>query len=148
MINFHFGKLPQYRGRFIVSHIILNGETETVVTAHSVDTGIDTGDIIFEEPLPVLHNDTAKSLYLRCTDASVINFKKVLDTMLAGRKLPRHPQEGTGNYYPYEEQNGCELDLSWPQEKIERFIRAVTFEPISQPWLKIGKQRYTIIQQP
>lgn len=47
-INFHYGKLPEYGGRFIVTHIILNGETSTCVTAHYMEEGIDTGEIIFE----------------------------------------------------------------------------------------------------
>jgi methionyl-tRNA formyltransferase len=45
-INFHYGKLPKYKGRFIVTHIILNGEKETCATAHFMTEDIDAGDII------------------------------------------------------------------------------------------------------
>lgn len=146
-INFHYGKLPEYKGRFIVSHIILNDEKETAVTAHFMEEEVDSGDIIFEEPVKVFPNDTAKTLYLRCTKKGVLVFKKVLDTLLKNGDLPRKKQNSGGNYYPFEEPNGCQVDLSWTRDKIERFIRAVTFEPISKPWIKVGNLRFDILQQ-
>lgn len=144
-INFHYGKLPEYGGRFIVTHIILNGETSTFATAHYMEEGIDTGDIIFEEPVPVLQDDTARTLYFRCTDAATVAFRKVLDHLSSGRQLPRRKQEGLKSYFQFEEPNKCMVDLKWDKEKIERFIRAVTFEPISRPWLEIGGRVYDII---
>ena len=60
--------------------------------------------------------------------------------------LPRQPQPGGGSYYKFEEPNGLQVDLSWDRDKIERFIRATTFEPISKPWLQIGDRRFDIVQ--
>lgn len=144
-INFHYGKLPEYGGRFIVTHIILNGETSTFATAHYMEEGIDTGDIIFEEPVPVKDDDTARTLYFRCTDAAVIAFRKVLDCLTGGKELPRRKQEGKKGYFQFEEPNECMVDLSWDQDKIERFIRAVTFEPVSKPQIKIAGRIFDII---
>ncbi len=144
-INFHYGKLPEYGGRFIVSHIILNGETMTCATTHYIEEGIDTGDIIFEEPVPVKSDDTARTLYFRCTEAATVSFRRVLDYIISGKQLPKRKQTGIKNYYQFEEPNGCQVDLTWDREKTERFIRAVTFEPVSRPWLKIGGRNYNII---
>ena len=143
-INFHYGKLPEYRGRFIVSHIILNGESTTFVTAHFIDRKVDAGDIIFKSAVPVFPGDTAKSLYLRCTDKAEELFKRTLKYLIEGKNLPRRKQTGKSKYFSFKEPNNCEVDFSWPQEKIKRFIRAVTFPPISQPWFKIGKSKYFI----
>jgi len=144
-INFHYGKLPEYGGRFIVTHIILNGETTTCATAHYMEEGIDTGDIIFEEPVPVLSDDTARTLYFRCTEAATVIFRKVLEYLIEGRELPRRKQRGEKRYYQFDEPNKCQVDLTWKKDRIERFIRAVTFEPISNPWLKIGERTFDII---
>lgn len=148
IINFHYGHLPQYQGRFIVTNIILNQETETCVTVHYIDEGVDTGDIIFERWLPVLPTDTARSLYMRCADVGVQTFEETLQHIMRGEALPRRPQTGGGAYYKFEEPNGLRVELEWEQEKIERFIRATTFEPISHPWVQIGDQRYDILIQP
>ncbi|WP_460500008.1 methionyl-tRNA formyltransferase [Hymenobacter agri] len=148
IINFHYGHLPQYQGRFVVTHILLNDEKKTCVTTHYIDEGVDTGDIIFEDWLPVLPTDTARTLYMRCVDAGVVAFERTLDYFVRQEPLPRRPQEGTGSYFKFEEPNGLRVELEWPQEKIERFIRATTFEPISQPWIQIGDRRYDVVAQP
>lgn len=147
VINFHYGHLPQYQGRFIVTNIILNNEERTCVTTHYIDEGVDTGDIIFEDWLPVLPTDTARSLYMRCSEIGVQAFERTLGYLIRGEKLPRRPQPQGGAYYKFEEPNGLQVELDWEQEKIERFIRATTFEPISQPWLQIGARRYDIVVQ-
>ena len=148
IINFHYGHLPQYQGRFVVTHIILNGEEKTCVTTHYIDEGVDTGDIIFEDWLPVLPTDTARSLYMRCVDQGVEAFERTLQYFVRQEPLPRRAQEGAGAYYKFEEPNGLQVQLDWEQEKMERFIRATTFEPISKPWLQIGDRRYDVVVQP
>jgi methionyl-tRNA formyltransferase len=143
-INFHYGKLPEYQGRFVVSHIILNGEKNTCATAHYIDEKVDTGDIIFEEKVKIRPDETARSLYMKCTDASVTLFEKVLVDLINGKNLPRKQQEGKSTYYPFKELNNCIVDLSWNLEKIKRFIRAVTFPPISYPSVMIEEKKYNI----
>ena len=147
IINFHYGHLPQYQGRFIVTNIILNGEEKTCVTTHYIDEGVDTGDIIFEDWLPVLPTDTARSLYMRCVNTGVVAFERTLQYFIRHEPLPRQAQVGQGAYYKFEEPNGLQVDLSWDQPKIERFIRATTFEPISKPWLKINEHKFDIVIQ-
>ncbi|MBI2011703.1 hypothetical protein HYS91_02965 [Candidatus Daviesbacteria bacterium] len=146
-INFHYGKLPQYRGRFIVSHIVLNNEKKSFATAHYMSAKVDTGDIIYERSVPVLEDDSAKTLYFRFTNATLELFKKILNDLIDGKVLPRRKQKGSGHYYPFKEINGCEINLNWKKDKVERFIRAVTFEPISRPWIRIGNLKFDIIAQ-
>ena len=47
-INLHPSLLPKYRGRAPINWAILNGESELGLTAHWVDAGMDTGDIIMQ----------------------------------------------------------------------------------------------------
>ena len=147
IINIHYGHLPQYQGRFVVTHILLNDEKKTCVTTHYIDEGVDTGDLIFEDWLPVLPTDTARSLYMRCVDIGVGSFERTLGYMIRQEPLPRTPQANGGNYYKFEEPNGLQVDLTWEPKKIERFIRATTFEPISKPWLQVGGRRFDIVPQ-
>ena len=48
-ICLHPSSLPKYRGGSPIQHQIINGETESAVTLFRMDSGIDTGDILYQE---------------------------------------------------------------------------------------------------
>lgn len=141
-INFHYGHLPNYRGRFIVSHAIMNEEEEICATAHFIDEGIDTGDIIYEKWIPIGHTDTAQTLYKRCTTVALSLFERILKQIIRGDILPRRKQEGKGHYYPNKPLNNDEISLRWDKKRIERFIRATTFPPFYPYILINGVKHY------
>jgi methionyl-tRNA formyltransferase len=45
-VNLHPSLLPKYRGRASINWALLHGETRLGLTAHFVDDGMDTGDLI------------------------------------------------------------------------------------------------------
>ncbi len=61
-INLHASLLPKYRGAAPIQWAIANGETVTGVTTMRIDAGLDTGDILLQQQLPVALEDTAESL--------------------------------------------------------------------------------------
>jgi len=58
-INLHPSLLPAYRGRAPINWAILEGETRLGLTAHFIDAGMDSGDIIAQIPYVI-----AKSEYV------------------------------------------------------------------------------------
>ncbi len=68
-LNIHAGRLPEYRGRNVINWAILNGETEIGVTAHMMDEGIDTGDILLQRMLPIHWTDTYGEVLGRVVDS-------------------------------------------------------------------------------
>ena len=67
IINIHPSLLPKYGGAGmygikIHEAVIKNKEKESGCTVHYVDTGIDTGEIIIQEKVPVLPEDTSETL--------------------------------------------------------------------------------------
>ncbi|CAN5542943.1 methionyl-tRNA formyltransferase [soil metagenome] len=64
-INVHASLLPKYRGAAPVAHAILNGETETGVTIIRISPGLDSGDMLAQESLPILPAETAGELEFR-----------------------------------------------------------------------------------
>src|SRR5438045_8042374 len=61
-INLHASLLPKYRGAAPIQWAIANGETVTGVTTMRIDEGLDTGDILLQQELPISENDTAETL--------------------------------------------------------------------------------------
>ncbi len=61
-INVHGSLLPKYRGAAPIQWALINGETETGITIMQMDKGVDIGDILLQEKLPIGPEDTAGSL--------------------------------------------------------------------------------------
>lgn len=52
-INLHPSLLPLYRGMAPQHWPIINGDSETGITVHFIDEGVDTGDIIIQKKLSI-----------------------------------------------------------------------------------------------
>ncbi len=64
-INVHASLLPRYRGAAPVAYAILNGEKQTGVTIIKVTPGLDSGDMILQEAIDILPDDTTGELEAR-----------------------------------------------------------------------------------
>src|SRR6266700_4596670 len=61
-INLHASLLPKYRGAAPIQWAIAYGETVTGVNTMRIDEGLDTGNILLQQELPISENDTAETL--------------------------------------------------------------------------------------
>ncbi|MBY0379923.1 MAG: methionyl-tRNA formyltransferase [Burkholderiales bacterium] len=62
-INIHVSLLPQLRGAAPIQRAIINGESITGVTIMRMDEGLDTGDILLSQAIPIDECDTSGSLH-------------------------------------------------------------------------------------
>lgn len=62
-INIHASILPKYRGASPIHYAVLNGDSETGVTAQQMNDGVDTGDILHIKKCPIGINDTTERMY-------------------------------------------------------------------------------------
>ena len=56
--NLHASLLPNYRGAAPINWAIINGETETGATTFYIDDKIDTGEIILQQKINILPDET------------------------------------------------------------------------------------------
>lgn len=61
-MNIHPSLLPKYRGPSPTQWVLKNQETETGLTAHYIDNGVDTGDIIHQVKISIDKSDTVGSI--------------------------------------------------------------------------------------
>jgi len=61
-INLHASLLPKYRGAAPIQWAIASGEKVTGVTTMRIDAGLDTGDILLQQEIPIAADDTAVTL--------------------------------------------------------------------------------------
>ena len=62
-INLHASILPQYRGASPIQQSLLNGDSETGVTAMLMDVGLDTGDILKISKIPIPETMMVEELF-------------------------------------------------------------------------------------
>jgi folate-dependent phosphoribosylglycinamide formyltransferase PurN len=99
VLNPHAGPLPRYRGMNAVEWAVFHGD-RPCVTVHSVDTGIDTGDIIRSRPVEVRAEDTIPALRARSYAVAVEALFGVLADLRAGRaaRVPQSRDAGRQHY--------------------------------------------------
>ena len=73
-INVHASLLPKYRGAAPLHRALINGEEVTGITTMEMDEGMDTGDIILQEEVEIIPQDTVGSLHdkLATTGANLL----------------------------------------------------------------------------
>jgi phosphoribosylglycinamide formyltransferase 1 len=64
-INVHPSLLPAFPGTKPIEDTLAAGVAETGVTVHFVDEGVDSGPVIFQEPVPIRPGDTPDTLHER-----------------------------------------------------------------------------------
>lgn len=135
--NLHPSLLPKYRGTFSALRAIINGEAITGITYHYMNEKFDDGNIILQRSVSIADTDTGFSLFHKLIDLGVEYFREAFEAV-ANNRVTGYPQIGEPSYYPRQVPWGGLIDRSWDEQKIERFIRALTFPGKPGPLLQIG----------
>jgi methionyl-tRNA formyltransferase len=141
-INFHPGPLPNYRGRNLAYHAILNDEKEFGATIHYMSEEYDKGDIIEVKRFPIEYSDTAGDLVRKSNESLWFLLKKYLGQIVSGNLPPAYKQE-CGNYYTkYDLPEEVSLN-----EKQRKLIKALTVDPKFHAYVKIGNKKYKLLPE-
>lgn len=92
-LNAHQGALPRYRGMNVIEWALLE-RCPPMVTVHFVDPGVDTGDIVRVEPIPVEPGDDLQAIKRR---SSALQSRLLAETVVQATRgpLPRKSQAAT-----------------------------------------------------
>jgi len=82
IINLHPALLPKFPGRHGIEDAFAAGVTETGVTIHYIDAGIDTGQIIAQRTVPVEATDTVETLATRIHQVEHQFYPDVLQSLI------------------------------------------------------------------
>ena len=83
VVNVHPAPLPAFPGAHPLEDVLAAGAQEAAATVHFVDEGIDSGEVIASEPVPVLPGDTVESLRERVHEAEHRLLPKVVRELCA-----------------------------------------------------------------
>ena len=128
VFNAHPSLLPRHRGCSSVPWAILEGDAETGVTFHYVDAGIDTGPVVLQARLPIGPGETQATLYPRLMALVGSRWPEAFERVKAGD--PGVPQPAGGCYHRRGPPEGGAIGEGWPEDRVERFLRAMTYPPL------------------
>jgi methionyl-tRNA formyltransferase len=138
-INVHASLLPKYRGAAPVAYAILNGEKQTGVTIIKVTPGLDSGDMILQEPIDIAPDDTTGTLEAKLAMLGAKLAVEAVRKYQAGGPVEGVKQDpALVTKAPKIKKEFGLIDWTKPAEYIERFVRAM------QPW----PTAYTFLHRP
>ena len=142
-VNLHPSLLPRYRGRAPVNWAILHGEEHLGLTAHFVDAGMDTGDIIAQEQYRLEPDqdvgaalDMLYPLYRRIT-------RKVMGCFAAGEAPRRRQNHALATDFPRRRPEDGVIDWTRSARDIHNLVRAVA-RPYPGAYGYLARRRFTI----
>ncbi|MGA8009456.1 MAG: formyltransferase [Thiomonas sp.] len=142
-LNMHGSLLPKFRGRVPVNWAVLHGEFETGATLHVMEVKPDAGDIVAQQAVPILPDDTAKDVFDKLTVAAEIALWNVLPQLLRG-ELPRRANDlAAGSYFGGRKPEDGRIDWTQPAQAVYNLMRAVA-PPYPGAFFDLGGQRLIV----
>lgn len=124
-LNMHGSLLPKYRGRVPVNWAIIRGETETGATLHYMTEKPDNGDIVAQQAVPILPDDTALEVFQKVTVAAEIALNACLPDLLAGKARAVAQDLSKGGYFGGRKAEDGVIDWAQDARSIHNLVRAV-----------------------
>jgi methionyl-tRNA formyltransferase len=125
-LNIHASLLPRWRGAAPIHRAIEAGDSETGITIMQMDAGLDTGDMLLIEKLPIEPQDNTPSLH----DKLAVQGGCLIVQAVAQMPIKRITQPSEGITYAHKIEK-AESAVNWQDgaEQIERRIRAFAPSP-------------------
>jgi methionyl-tRNA formyltransferase len=123
-LNVHASLLPRWRGAAPIQRALLAGDSATGITIMQMDSGLDTGPILLQEPVAISPEDTAGTLH----DKLALLGASLLVRALATPPAPRAQDGRVATYAARISRGEAEIDWRKSAMEIERQVRA--FDPV------------------
>jgi methionyl-tRNA formyltransferase len=127
-INLHASLLPKYRGAAPIQWAIAQGETITGVTSMRIDAGLDTGDILLQQNVPITHDDTAETLTPRLATIGAELMVETVRSLESGSSHPIPQNNASVTLAPILKKEDGLIDFSRSADEVYNRLRGF------QPW--------------
>lgn len=127
-LNIHASLLPKYRGASPIQHVIIDGEEKTGITIMQMDQGIDTGDMLYKNEIPIENKDNYETLHDKLMILGGETIVEALSLLEQGRLTPEKQDDSLSCYAPLIDKNMGKIDFTKKAAELDRLIRGLT------PW--------------
>jgi methionyl-tRNA formyltransferase len=130
-LNIHGSVLPRWRGAAPIHRAIEAGDAETGVTIMQMDAGLDTGDMLLVQTLPIGPQDSTATLHDALAELGGRLIARALELAACGGLRPQ-PQPAEGVSYAHKvDKHEALLDWTQDAQTLERRVRAFNPFPVA-----------------
>ena len=130
-LNIHGSVLPRWRGAAPIHRAIEAGDEETGVTIMQMDAGLDTGDMLLVQTLPIGPQDSTATLHDALAALGGRMIAEALGLAASGSLRPQ-PQPAAGVSYAHKiDKHEALLDWTQDAPALERRVRAFNPFPVA-----------------
>jgi methionyl-tRNA formyltransferase len=141
-INVHSSLLPKWRGAAPIQWALLNGDSQTGITTMRLVEKLDAGQILLQESLPILEEDTATDVHDKLATMGARLIVSTLTGLESGKLSGAAQDEGKVTYAQKITKEMGQLKMTEPAEVLERKIRALA--PWPGTYVSLLKTRLSI----
>lgn len=144
-LNLHTSYLPYGKGKH-PHYWSLVDEKPYGVTIMKIDSGLDTGEIIFQKEIEILWSDTGKTLYFKAIYAmKSLLIEKKDEILNLNFQLMKQDNVGTHHYaYEIEDSSHIDLEREYKAKDLLNIIRARTFRPFPAAYFTDSGKKYEV----
>jgi methionyl-tRNA formyltransferase len=127
--NLHGSLLPKYRGAAPINWAVINGEMESGVTSFKLKHEIDTGNMLFQEKVPITKTTTAGELHDKLMKVGAEVILKTVKAIESGNYELKPQDDSQSIHAPKLFKETCKINWNTPAEKIYNLIRGLSPYP-------------------
>ena len=141
-INIHASLLPRYRGSAPYQWAVLDGLTETGVSAMYLCREMDAGDVIDVSKTPIDPNETAGQLLDRLAVLGADLLSKTLSRMAEGEVTATPQDPALVTYAPMLDKTMCPIDWNKTAQQVHNHVRGLHPWPVAT--MELQGQRFKV----
>lgn len=143
-LNLHDSLLPKFTGFSPVLWALISGESETGLTVHRMDEGLDTGDILVQRAVSIGPTDTGTELVLRGMELIPDALREALHALESGTAQWKPQRKSERTYFHRRSERDSRIDWNWSAVDLERFVRALS-EPYPRAFSYYRGERIEVL---
>lgn len=124
-INIHASLLPKYRGAAPIQWAIIRGEAETGVTTMLMDKGMDTGNMLLQQSVPIAPDETAGTLHDKLSRIGATLLLQTLQGLEKGIIIPIVQDHEAATYAPLFTKEDGRIDWHQAASQINNKVRGL-----------------------
>ncbi len=135
-LNVHASLLPEYRGASPIQRSIWDGKAESGISIMQMDVGLDTGDVLLQEALPIESSDNTLTLTEKLATLGTKLIVQAIRDAFDGRLAPMPQDNALSTYAPKILREDEVLDFTKTARELDCQIRALAPRPYANTHLK------------